>query len=83
MSTIALNFWKTYIWYSKKSEIKYTYTYEHFKGAVEILEKIFCILSYTKRQISNKNLFMYTNTNLLIFCGSKYDAISTETSHDY
>jgi predicted nuclease of restriction endonuclease-like RecB superfamily len=39
MSISAPCFWKNKFLYSKKSEIKYSYTYDHIKGTAEILEE--------------------------------------------
>jgi hypothetical protein len=50
---------------------------------LELWRKICCILSYTKRLISDKYLLLYVATNLFFSPSSKYNTISTEISHEY
>jgi hypothetical protein len=66
----------------KKSEIKYTYTYDS-KGTIEILEKNILYFELYKKDKFLTKLYLYTATNLLILFISKYNALSTKTSHDY
>jgi hypothetical protein len=61
-----------------------THTHEYSECTVKSSEENSLYFElYKKRQISDINLSIYTATNLLIFCSSKYNEISTGTSHDY
>jgi hypothetical protein len=52
-TTDALGLKNIYIWYFKKSEIKYTSTYEHSECMIKIPEN-------TKTQISDKSIYTAT-----------------------
>jgi hypothetical protein len=83
MSTGASSFWKTYFSDSKKSEIKYTYAYEYFKGTVKISEEnILYFELYKKDNFLTKVWVFYPYTQLQISyfcCNSKYNTVSTKT----
>jgi hypothetical protein len=72
---VLFGLWKTYLWYSRNSEIKCTYTYEFPKIRKKIRRKILCILRYKKN--SNKNLSIYRTTKyyLSVAVGRRLDAL--------
>jgi hypothetical protein len=84
MSTSASGAIKSYYLNSNKFEIKYLHTYKYSEDTVKLLEKNILYFELYKKDKFLTNIRPYTYPQICFFsCSSKYNATSSETSHEY